>query len=652
MGKLKTVQEGHQVSPFNEERYRLLIDSITDYAIYMLDPKGHIASWNPGARRFKGFEESEILGQHFSRFYTEEDRLDHLPERALRIAAAEGRFENEGWRVRKDGSRFWAHVIIDPIRDGDGQLLGFAKVTRDLTERRNAEADLKRSERQFEVLVQGVSDYALYMLDGKGNVSNWNHGAERIKGYSAEEIVGEHFSTFYTVDDRAAGEPTKNLATALRDGRFEGEGWRHRNDGTRFWAHVIIDAIRDETGELKGFAKITRDITEKIEAQKALTVAREDLFQAQKLEAIGQLTGGIAHDFNNLLMAVLGSLEILKKRLPDDPSLMPLLQNAIQGAERGAALTQRMLAFSRRQELHMAPIGVAGLIDGMMNFFERSLRSDLTIRTDIPDSLPPVLSDAVQLESALLNLVVNARDAMTTGGTVTITAIDVHFAQGDDKLQPGHYVKISVSDTGEGMDPETLARATTPFFTTKGVGKGTGLGLPMVQGLTEQSGGRLSIDSEEGKGTTVSLFLPVARLEDCPEEKKPASDLPAARPKERLTVLAVDDDALVLMNTSLMLEDLGHTVIEAHNGREALDALARTHTIDLVVTDHSMPGMTGSELASEINRQWPGLPVVLATGYAELPPGEDDRLQLPRLPKPFSQNQLADVIATMLGSAS
>jgi PAS domain S-box-containing protein len=650
-GELKTVQEGHQISSFNEERYRLLIDSITDYAIYMLDPKGHIASWNPGARRFKGFEESEILGQHFSRFYTLEDRVDQLPERALRLATDEGRFENEGWRVRKDGSRFWAHVIIDPIRDGDGRLLGFAKVTRDLTERRNAEAELKRSERQFEVLVQGVSDYALYMLDAQGNVSNWNHGAERIKGYRAEEIVSQHFSTFYTTDDRAAGEPGRNLATALRDGRFEGEGWRHRKDGTRFWAHVIIDAIRDETGELRGFAKITRDITEKVEAQKALMLAREELFQAQKLEAIGQLTGGIAHDFNNLLMAVLGSLEILKKRLPDDPSLMPLLQNAIHGAERGAALTQRMLAFSRRQELNMAPIGMAGLIDGMMDFFQRSLGSDLGIVTDIPAGLPPVLSDAVQLESALLNLVVNARDAMTAGGTVTITARDVHFAQGADRLSPGHYVKISVADTGEGMEPETLARATTPFFTTKGVGKGTGLGLPMVQGLTEQSGGRLSIDSQKGKGTTVSLFLPVARLEDCPEKTEPTSDLPAARPKERLRVLAVDDDALVLMNTSLMLEDLGHTVVEAYSGGEALKLLARAETIDLVITDHSMPGMTGSELASEINRQWPGVPVLLATGYAELPPGEDGRLQLPLLPKPFSQNQLADMIATVLGSA-
>ncbi|MBP2557597.1 PAS domain S-box-containing protein [Neorhizobium galegae] len=642
-----SVPQGYDVSLLDEERYRLLIDAITDYAIYMIDPEGKIVSWNPGAQRFKGYEAWEILGEHFSRFYTPEDRLARAPEHALRTAATEGRFEKEGWRVRKDGSRFWAHVIIDPIWGRSGELLGFAKVTRDLTERKKAETELRLSEQKFQLLVQGVTDYALYMLDPDGRVSNWNPGATRIKGYTADEIVGRHFSQFYTPEDRERGEPARSLETARRDGRFEREGWRQRKDGTRFWAHVIIDAIRNEEGTLLGFAKITRDITEKVEAQKALTQAREELFQSQKMEAIGQLTGGIAHDFNNLLMAVLGSLEILKKRLPDDPALTPLLDNAIQGAERGAALTQRMLAFSRRQELNMQAIDVPVLVGGMMDFIQRSLSASASVETRFAENLPHITSDPVQLETALLNLVVNARDAMAGGGTIVISAEEYLADENTDRLKPGCYVRLSVADSGEGMDEETLIRATTPFFTTKGVGKGTGLGLSMVQGLTEQSGGKLEIESQKGKGTTVSLYLPAADANDCPQSSEKTMPSPAATPRGRLTILAVDDDALVLMNTTLMLEDLGHTVIEAYSGTDALKELrSGAHDIDLVITDHSMPRMTGSELAAAIREERPGLPVVLATGYAELPTGGDNRL--PRLPKPFSQNQLQEIIATVL----
>ncbi|CAN7470844.1 PAS domain S-box protein [Neorhizobium sp. LjRoot104] len=642
-----SVPQSYDVSLLDEERYRLLVDAITDYAIYMIDADGKIVSWNAGAQRFKGYEAWEILGQHFSRFYTPEDRLARAPEHALRTAVTEGRFEKEGWRVRKDGNRFWAHVIIDPIWGRSGELLGFAKVTRDLTERKKAEAELRLSEEKFQILVQGVTDYALYMLDPDGRVSNWNSGAARIKGYTADEIVGQHFSQFYTPEDRERGEPARSLETARREGRFEREGWRQRKDGTRFWAHVIVDAIRNEEGKLLGFAKITRDITEKVEAQKALTQAREELFQSQKMEAIGQLTGGVAHDFNNLLMAVLGSLEILKKRLPDDPALTPLLDNAILGAERGAALTQRMLAFSRRQELNMQAIDVPVLVGGMADFIQRSLSASASVETRFAENLPHVTSDPVQLETALLNLVVNARDAMAGGGSIVISAEEYLADKNTDRLKPGCYVRLSVADSGEGMDEETLIRATTPFFTTKGVGKGTGLGLSMVQGLTEQSGGKLEIESQKGKGTTVSLYLPAADANDCPQSPEKTMPSPAATPRGRLTILAVDDDALVLMNTTLMLEDLGHTVIEAHSGTDALKELrSGAHDIDLVITDHSMPRMTGSELAAAIREERPGLPVVLATGYAELPTGGDNRL--PRLPKPFSQTQLQEIIATVL----
>ncbi|WP_163874292.1 hybrid sensor histidine kinase/response regulator [Rhizobium laguerreae] len=632
----------HDTSLDEEGRFRLLVDAITDYAIYMLSPEGIVTSWNTGAQRFKGYKPSEILGEHFSRFYLEEDRVAGVPARALATAEKHGRFEGEGWRRRKDGSRFWAHVIIDPIRRPSGELIGYAKITRDLTERRAAEKAIRQSEEQFRRLVQGVSDYAIYMLDPEGNVSSWNFGAERIKGYRPQEIIGRHFSTFYTPEDREAGVPQTALGIARAEGRFEREGWRVRKDGTRFWASVVIDVIRDDEGDVLGFAKITRDITEKMETQRALEQAREELFQSQKMEAIGQLTGGIAHDFNNLLMAVLGSLEILKKRMPQDLSLTSLVDNAMQGAQRGAALTQRMLAFSRRQELHMEPIDVSGLVRGMMDMLSRSLGPLTVIETSFPIRLPTILTDPNQLEMAILNLVVNARDAMPSGGRIVLRASEESLPSGKGPLSPGRYVRIAVIDEGEGMDAKTLEQAITPFFTTKGVGKGTGLGLSMVQGLASQSGGRLMMKSSLGEGTTVELWFPVAIVEQ-------ATVAAADRPQQeenaprRLRIVAVDDDGLVLMNTTLMLEDLGHTVFEAMAGPEALDIL-RKQQVDLVICDHAMPRMTGAQLAQAIRSEWPDIPIILATGYAEIPEGTGI-VDLPRLGKPFSQAQLAEAIS-------
>ncbi|MBA5801045.1 hybrid sensor histidine kinase/response regulator [Rhizobium changzhiense] len=632
----------HDTSLNEEGRFRLLVDAITDYAIYMLSPEGIITSWNTGAQRFKGYKPSEILGEHFSRFYLEEDRAAGMPARALATAAEQGRFEGEGWRQRKDGSRFWAHVIIDPIRRPSGELIGYAKITRDLTERRAAEQTIRQSEEQFRRLVQGVSDYAIYMLDPDGNVSSWNFGAERIKGYRPHEIIGRHFSTFYTPEDREAGVPQTALDIARAEGRFEREGWRVRKDGSRFWASVVIDVIRDDEGDVLGFAKITRDITEKMETQRALEQAREELFQSQKMEAIGQLTGGIAHDFNNLLMAVLGSLEILKKRMPQDLSLTSLVDNAMQGAQRGAALTQRMLAFSRRQELHMEPIDVSGLVRGMMDMLSRSLGPLTVIETSFPVRLPTILTDPNQLEMAILNLVVNARDAMPSGGRIVLRASEESLPSGKSPLPPGRYVRIAVIDEGEGMDAKTLEQAITPFFTTKGVGKGTGLGLSMVQGLASQSGGRLMMNSSLGEGTTVELWFPVVVGEQITEA---AADWPQQEENapRRLRIVAVDDDGLVLMNTTLMLEDLGHTVFEAMAGPEALDIL-RKHQVDLVICDHAMPRMTGAQLAQAIRSEWPDMPIILATGYAEIPEGAGI-VDLPRLGKPFSQAQLAEAIS-------
>lgn len=626
-----------------EERYRVLVDAITDYAIYMLDTGGHVSSWNSGANRFKGYVESEILGEHFSRFYTPEDRERGMPDKALAIAEAEGRFEAEGWRVRKDGSRFWAHVVIDPIRDAGGQLLGFAKITRDLSERKITEDALKKSEEQFRRLIQGVTDYAIYMLDLDGRVASWNHGARRIKGYDPAEIIGQHFSRFYTDEDRAEGLPERALEIAASEGRFEKEGWRVRKDGTRFWANVIIDPIRDDSGTLVGFAKVTRDITEKREAQQALERAQLELFQAQKMEAVGQLVGGVAHDFNNLLMAVLGSLEIARKRASKGQDVVDLIDHAIHGAKRGAALTQRLLAFSRKQELTLEPVDIPRLVNGMAELLQRTIGSSVEITTSYPLLLPNAVSDYNQLENALLNLVVNARDAMPDGGLIRIEARKHSVSDWEiPELSAGDYVCLSVRDEGQGMDAKTLADATTPFYTTKGVGKGTGLGLPMVQGLMAQSGGCLKLKSKQDEGTTAELWLPVADVTE-PAAALVETEQQVEASGPRLTILAVDDDSLVLMNTVIMLEDLGHKVIEAHSAHEAISLLKEGLGPDLVLTDHAMPQMTGTELAKSIQAAYPDVEVIVASGYAELPVEAEQTVR--RLQKPFSQRQLSEAVS-------
>jgi PAS domain S-box-containing protein len=630
----------------DEDRYRLLIDSITDYAIYMLDANGYVTSWNPGARRFKGYESSEIIGQHFSRFYTDEDQKRGLPELALKMAREQGRFEGEGWRIRKDGARFWVNVVVDPITDSSGDLVGFAKVTRDLTERKSAADALRKSEEQSRLLIQSVTDYAIYTLSPEGIITNWNAGAERIKGYAPHEIIGQHFSKFYSPEDVAAGLPQVGLAEAMREGRFEKEGWRYRKDGSKFWANVVIDAIRAPDGELIGYAKITRDMTERKQAQEQLERAREAMAQSQKMDAIGQLTGGVAHDFNNLLMAVLGSLELIRKRLPEDPKLKLLLNNAFEGARRGVSLTQRMLSFARRQELSLTAVDVKALVSGMSDMLDRSLGPLMTIETDIPEGLPSIKADVNQLETALLNLTVNARDAMPCGGTIKISArlVATPPVMGTKALN-GECVVLSVSDTGEGMDSDTLARAREPFFTTKGIGKGTGLGLSMVSGMTEQLGGRLRMESLKGKGTSVELWIPLFHGEILPA---PAAEVPVAAADDKsLLIVVVDDDQLVLTNTKAMLEDFGHTVIDSISGPAALEVIRKTPHVDLVITDQAMPQMTGMQLAAAIRVDWPNLPILLVSGYAELP--SKAAFELPKLAKPFSLDDLEDAIARTIG---
>jgi CheY-like chemotaxis protein len=353
------------------------------------------------------------------------------------------------------------------------------------------------------------------------------------------------------------------------------------------------------------------------------------------MDAIGQLTGGIAHDFNNLLMAIQGSLELMRKRLPDDPKLKGLLDNAMQGAQRGATLTTRLLAFARRQELKQEVVDIPDLVRGMTDLLQRSLGPSVALETRFPLVTLPVLADANQLEMALLNLVVNARDAMPDGGEIVVATKKERIRDGNPKLKPGNYICLTVRDTGTGMDAHTLKRATEPFYTTKGVGKGTGLGLSMVHGVTEQFGGCFTLHSELGKGTTAEIWLPVAENQAAVNPERP-DEAPsvAFRP---LVVLAVDDDFLVLTNTLAMLEDLGHTALEATSASEALELLAGS-PVDLVITDQAMPNMTGVQLASMIQAQWPHIPIIVATGYAEIEPGTD--VKLPKLSKPFTEADL------------
>jgi len=631
----------------DEGRHRLLVDAILDYAIYMLDRNGVVSSWNAGAQRIKGYEAFEIVGEDFSNFYTEEDRAAGVPARALQTAVDEGRFEAEGWRVRKDGGRFWAHVIIDPIHAANGEVVGFAKITRDLTERMQARERLRRSEEQFRLLVQSVTDYAIFMLDKNGYVSSWNAGAERIKGYKPLEILSKHFSCFYTEEDRAAGIPALALETARREGRWEQEGVRVRKDGTTFLAHVIIDAIKDDAGNVTGFAKVTQDVTERRRTRNALEHAQRALFQSQKMESIGQLTGGVAHDFNNLLTAISNSHELLRKRLGNDPKGLALLDNAIRGTERGIGLTQRMLAFARRQDLRIESIDLVEVMAGMQGLLERSLQSSVSLNMEIPLRLPRVLSDANQLETAFMNLALNARDAMPEGGVIRVAAhIESLSAHNGEDLAEGHYVVITVSDSGSGMDERTLARAAEPFFTTKGVGKGTGLGLSMVQGLAEQSGGKLRLDSKLGYGTTATLWL---RATDAPVEKREQTPQ-AARASSPACILLVDDDSLVRATACALLEDAGYKVFTAESGPDALEIAAREPTIDILVTDQIMPHMTGLQLVEAIRTIRPELPAILATGYAEL--SRSMPAKSVRLAKPFRVAELTRLIEECLQKAA
>ncbi len=627
------------------DRLKLLIQGVTDCAICMLDGEGRFASWNAGAEKIMGYRSAEILGQPFSRFFTERDRAANLPAQLLEEAMLNGRSESEGWQVRKDGSQFLAGMSAYPLRDASGLPAGFAVVVRDVTVPAARQEALLESERQFRLLVEGVTDYALYMLDPNGNVTSWNTGAQRIKGYEADEILGQHFSRFYIERDRAAGVPARTLQVAAAEGRFEAEGWRVGKNGQPFWAHVIIDSIRDNSGNLTGFAKITRDITEKHYSGIALQKVQDQKGRAQRMEALGHLTGGVAHDFNNVLMVIGGFAQTLKKIAGGDPKGARAIEAIELSVQRGQSLTRQLLTFSRRQTLNPVVTGVAERIESFSKMLGSSNADPVKLIVDVAPDTWPVMADTGELELALLNVTLNARDAMPDGGVLTITAENVQLQREATPAEvEGEFVAITIADTGTGIPEEILSNVFDPFFTTKSRSKGSGLGLSQVYGFAHQSGGAVTIESKVGHGTRVILYLPRTKT---PPEKKAGAAVPHVAGGGK--ALLVDDNRDVLEVSALYLQELGYQVDTMDSAQPALEAFGR-EKYALVVSDIVMAGMDGIDLAEAIRLRQPDMPIVLMTGYSRIPASVGEQFVLVR--KPYNLADLSCAVSTAIAAAA
>lgn len=497
---------------------------------------------------------------------------------------------------------------------------------------------LHRSERQLDQLLSGIADYAIFLLDAEGCVLTWNTGAERIVGYTAAEIVGRSFACFHTPEERAAGLPERALAIARAEGKYEAEAWRVRKDGSRFWASVLLDAIHDRNGEIVGFAKVTRDMTE----QHAI---EEQLRQAQRMEAVGRMTGGIAHDFNNLLTIILGNLDAVCRETGLTQKVRTAAEHAMKGAQRATVLIQQLLAFSRRQSLNPKPTDINRLVAGTAELLKRTFGESIAIVTELADEPAICEVDAVQLESALINLAMNARDAMPAGGRLTLSTSSVG-PDTSDAEQARDCVVIGVTDTGIGMSADVREHAFEPFFTTKPTGRGTGLGLSQVYGFVKQSGGQVKIHSESGRGTTIAIHLPCLHAE-IPETVEVG---PTETPDGSGTILLVEDDEDVRRYGAGMLRELGFGVLEAADGEAALALLERHPQVRLLFTDVGLPGIDGMQLAKQARRAQPDLKVLFTTGYAyhslasSVRVEEGDAL----LRKPYTRAQLARSIRGLL----
>jgi PAS domain S-box-containing protein len=666
-------QEDPAVASETWERFRPLLEALPA-AVYTTDADGRITFYNEAAVELSGHRPE--LGRDLWcvswRLRRPDGTLLPHDECPMAIALREDR-PIRGAEViaeRPDGTLVNLLPYPTPLHDSSGALLGAVNMLVDITERKRADevakqlnetleqrveqrsqlmmqafTELRASEERFRLLVQGVADYAIFMLDPSGFVTNWNAGAARIKGYAAEEIIGCHFSQFYPEEDRRQGIPQKALETARRTGKYEAEGWRVRKDGTRFWANVVIDAIHDGAGRLIGFAKITRDLTER-------RAAEERLRQAQKMEAIGQLTGGVAHDFNNLLTAIIGNLEMLATLLPTDDAGRRYAEGALRAASRGSRLTEHLLAFSRRQEIRPEIVGINDLLRESLMLCQKTVGDGVEIAFALQDGVWPCQLDPAQFGAAILNLAANARDAMDRSGRLTLRTENVTTTCGNAADQPaGDYVLLSVTDTGCGMSPEVLERAFEPFYTTKEVGKGTGLGLSQVYGFAKQSGGAATIESKVGQGTVVRIYIP--RADGQAAAGGVVRDGLGEMPAGGATILVVEDDPDVREMVVGILSDLGYRTLVASNGPEALAILDRDRSVDLLFTDIVMPaGMSGTELARRASRLRPDLKVLLSSGYArEANPSHSARTEFPFIAKPYRPMALGKKLEEVLSGA-
>ncbi len=556
------------------------------------------------------------------------------------------------FRVRwPDGSEHWIDARARVLPDRLGKPQTMVGVASDITQRKAAEAEREkllaavaaerertqqalRGERALSGLLLTSVPAGIVAYDTSMRVTIWNPVMERIFGLPAPAVLGRSLA-------RVIGDSQgRMIEDRLRDALEGVSGPIEEIELTTLGqGNVVLESqhapLRGGDGDIVGGAAFFREMTERRRAE-------EQLRQAQKMETIGQLTGGVAHDFNNLLAAIQGNLELLRKRLPDDPQIRRFIDGALQGTQRGASLTSRLLAFARRQDLKPEPTDLAALLEGMRGLMERSIGPLIAIDMALAPNLPPAKVDPNQLELAILNLAVNARDAMPEGGRLSVSLDQFDGAKSGLDLQ-GRFLRLEVTDTGTGMDAKTLKSAIEPFFSTKELGKGTGLGLSMVHGLAVQLGGALQLKSELGQGTTAELWLPVSAA---PIKEVQHMEPEQASAPQASVILVVDDDALINMSTVDMIEDLGHTVLEAYSGKEALEILQSGKQIDALVTDYAMPGMTGVELANKAREINPDLPILLATGYADLPSGTTT--DLPRLSKPYQQTELANQIGRLL----
>ena len=664
----------HEPVKYNRTRLlEALLDSATDYAIIAMDLDGLVTSWNEGARRILGWTEEEMIGQPASVFFTLEDRQKGTQLAEMQSALDHGRGNDERWHQKKDGTCFWASGEMMPLKDENGTPQGFLKILRDRTEQRQA-AEAQRADAEFLHSVLASSGDCIKVLDLDAKLEFMNEGGLRVMEVSDfNAIRGCPWPGFWPAEGQEEAWAAIETARAGASARFQ--GFADTMKGTRKCWDVQVTAIPGAHGRPEKLLAVSRDITEqkRIEGElrelndtlerrieertRELRASEDQLRQSQKLDAIGQLTGGVAHDFNNLLTGISGSLEILQTRLARGQFTdVDRFISAAQGAsKRAAALTHRLLAFSRRQTLDPKPTNANRLIEGMEDLVRRTVGPSIEVETVLAEDLWITLCDASQLENSVLNLCINARDAMPDGGKLTIetanACLDGRAAREKD-MAAGQYVMVCVTDTGIGMAPDVMERAFDPFYTTKPMGQGTGLGLSMTYGFAKQSGGQVRIYSEVGKGTTMRIFLPRhAGEEDA--ESQPAQLTEAPRAQAGETVLIVDDDEAVRMLVTEVLQELGYGAIEAADGTSGLNVLQSNARIDLLITDVGLPGgMNGRQIADAARVRRPGLKVLFITGYAENAVVRNGYLEagMQIMIKPFTMEALATRIQDVIAS--